>query len=441
MKNRYIYGALLTTAMFFAGCEAVAPWEDDIPGIVSVAKTGLVEIESYSVGEEYNQDLKVVKAGMMDASTTVDFSVDASLLDSVNRVSGKDYKLLPTSCYQFAEHSVTLASGVRMTETSFIYSPEKIKQIDNNGAVVYALPLKARADGLPMNNSRNIVIYIFKILNPDIRMLQTSSESFLVPVDGNVPDIKTQVGVLFNNKWDINLTFTPDLQAVEDYNTANTSNYMLLPDKAYSLDPEAPVLKSGFKSTDIYIKLAKDKLAPGSYMLPLKLTGVSKFEIYPQANTATFFISYPGNKIDKKAWTITANTEEPTGEPTGGGRAIHMIDDNLNTYWHSQWQNGSHALPHILEIDMKKDINIGRIDLARRPNAGGTKFVNLEGSLDGKNWTLMGELTIIQKDGLTPYVVKPMTARYIRMTIPEIPGKQTGTVFYMTELDVYGLEK
>lgn len=437
MKNKYLYGALTLAATMFASCE-VTPWEDEIPGIVSVGRTGIVTLSPYSVGETYDQSLAVVKAGMSDMATTVRFSVEKALLDSVNRVDGTHYEILPSDCYQFIEQSVSLPSGVRVGEGLFRYDPDKIAELGGFGKVKYVLPLIAQAEGLPLNGGRSIVIYGFNVLKPDVRMIQSSEESFTIPMTGDIPAIKAVTGVLFNNKWDINLTFAPDGSVVDEYNKAIGANYQLLPSTTFTLDPVAPALKNGSNTTTTTIKITREQLALGSYILPLKLTGVSKFDVYADASTATFLISYPGNKIDKKGWTITANTEEPVGEPTGGGRAIHLIDDDVNTYWHAQWQGGSHALPHILVIDMKKNIEVGRIDLARRPGQAGVKYANLDGSLDGESWTSMGEFNIIQTDGLQPYIVKPMTARYIRMTIPE---KQGGTVAYMSELTVFGREK
>lgn len=438
MKRTYIYTAMLLALAIFSGCE-VKPWEEEIPGIVSIAQTGIVTLEPYNVGEMYKQSLITVKAGMLDAPTTVTFAAAGNLLDSINKANYTDYKLLPTSCYQLEQPTVSMPDGVRRGETFLSYDPEKIQELSGYGNTEYALPVIASSEGMELNNSRNLVVYLFKVMEPDVRMLQSQPESFTITADGAVPDIKAQIGVLFGNKWDIGLTLVPNEADVDAYNEANGTYYSLLPTTAYTLDPAAPVLPNGSNTTTVAVKISKEKLSQGNYILPLKLTAVSKFKIYEKANTATFQISYPGNKIDKKEWTATANTEEAVGEPTGGGRAIHLIDDDLNTFWHSQWANSAKPpLPHVITIDMKKNIQIGRVDVARRAGTAGVKFFNLEGSTDGVNWVSMGEFSLIQADGLKAYIVKPTTARYIRMIIPE---KQGGTVSHMGELTVYGTVK
>ena len=436
MKKKYLYGTLLTASILIGACESVDTWQETIPGIVSVGKTGIVSLEAYNVGEPINQSVKIVKGGIDDVATSVHFSVEKTLIDSMNRIDGTSYELLPESCYSFTENTALLNAGTREGEVVFQYDPAKTEALCGYNTIKYVLPLMAHAEGLSLNKERRIVLYKFNVLKPDIRMIQKEPESFTI--SGTMPDIKAYASVLFNNKWDIGLTFKGDANAVEAYNKENGTYYSLLPEEAYVLDPVNPMLKKGSNSTTIAVKLIKGKLALGNYMLPLKLAEVSQFEVFPTATTSTFIISNPGNLIDKKAWTITANTEELVGEGPTNGHALQLIDGDINTFWHTQWQGGSHNPPHILTIDMKKEIQVARIDLARRKGQAGTLFVNFEGSSDGTNWKTMGEFSVIQIDGLQPYIVKPNTARYIRVIIPE---KQPGTVAYMAEINVYGMAK
>ena len=58
-------------------------------------------------------------------------------------------------------------------------------------------------------------------------------------------------------------------------------------------------------------------------------------------------------KLDRTGWTVTASTEETTGEGAGNGVASCIVDGNLNTFWHSKWQGGEAGYPHWFMIDMK----------------------------------------------------------------------------------------
>ena len=58
-------------------------------------------------------------------------------------------------------------------------------------------------------------------------------------------------------------------------------------------------------------------------------------------------------KLDRSTWTITASSEESTGEGAGNGVATCIIDGKESTFWHSQWQGSEPGYPHWFMIDMK----------------------------------------------------------------------------------------
>lgn len=68
------------------------------------------------------------------------------------------------------------------------------------------------------------------------------------------------------------------------------------------------------------------------------------------------------NPIDQNGWTAKADSEEPKGEDNGNsGHANHAIDNNPDTYWHSQYKddkgnklpdNQKPTYPHYLTISL-----------------------------------------------------------------------------------------
>ncbi|MBO5974130.1 MAG: CotH kinase family protein, partial [Paludibacteraceae bacterium] len=59
-------------------------------------------------------------------------------------------------------------------------------------------------------------------------------------------------------------------------------------------------------------------------------------------------------KLDRSNWTITASSQEATGEGAGNGVATCIIDGQSNTFWHSQWQGSEPGYPHWFMIDMQE---------------------------------------------------------------------------------------
>ena len=59
------------------------------------------------------------------------------------------------------------------------------------------------------------------------------------------------------------------------------------------------------------------------------------------------------SKLDRAGWTVTASSQEESGEGPGNGVASCIVDGNLDTFWHSKWEGGETGYPHWFMIDMK----------------------------------------------------------------------------------------
>lgn len=117
---------------------------------------------------------------------------------------------------------------------------------------------------------------------------------------------------------------------------------------------------------------------------------ICQYTIYAQCESV---------EIDKTNWTIHSfDTEETNGEGANNGHAIHCIDDNINTFWHTQWQNVTSEYPHFIAIDMGANYPVDGIILTSRNDTPNNKpkAYELFLSPDGENWEPMqaaGDLT------------------------------------------------
>lgn len=146
--------------------------------------------------------------------------------------------------------------------------------------------------------------------------------------------------------------------------------------------------------------------------------------------------------LDRSKWTITASSEQTTGETTGLATAV--LDGDVNTYWHSNYTGTPSPYPHWLLVNMKKPIVITQVNLTARQNSvkGFTKF-KLEGSLDGITFTSFGEFTF--NPALTTeqaFVISPArNLQFLRLTALDKAATQTGTVTFLAEFNVKGLQE
>ncbi|RZK58117.1 MAG: discoidin domain-containing protein [Pedobacter sp.] len=72
-------------------------------------------------------------------------------------------------------------------------------------------------------------------------------------------------------------------------------------------------------------------------------------------------------ELSKIGWTIKSfSSEEATGEPAPNGKANVLIDNDINTYWHSKWQNGASNYPHQIIIDLGANKTAEGVSLVQR---------------------------------------------------------------------------
>ncbi|MDQ3683080.1 MAG: discoidin domain-containing protein [Bacteroidota bacterium] len=165
-----------------------------------------------------------------------------------------------------------------------------------------------------------------------------------------------------------------------------------------------------------------------------------------KADAILFVDNATAVKANRTGWTITASSEELTGEGAVNGRAAVVVDGNPATYWHSKYVGGAVPFPHWLIIDMKKANKLVTVDLTARlgNNNGFTKF-KVEGSVDGTNWVNIGitptnttgELTFVPANKTAQaFSVSSVTAyQYIRITALQGPLVTTATT-HLAEVDV-----
>ena len=127
------------------------------------------------------------------------------------------------------------------------------------------------------------------------------------------------------------------------------------------------------------------------------------------------------NLIDKKEWSlIDFSTEEALSEGSNG-RAAQIIDGNVNTYWHSQWQGHSAKYPHHFTVDMKQPYEIDGMEITM---SGGTnryiKAFDLYLSNDGQQWNkVYSDSDAPKKETFRFLIENPSVGRYFKLVITD----------------------
>ncbi len=244
----------------------------------------------------------------------------------------------------------------------------------------------------------------------------------------------------------IPVKFAIDSRALDSLNNIRTTQglmpYVLFPEDSYTLSSTEAIIPAGQVSSDLVtVSYYSKKFDPlTDYLLPISIVKAGDYKL---ATNKTIFIvasKLTEKMISKTGWTAEASSEELNGEGASNGRAAQAIDGNVNTFWHSKWQNTELPFPHTLTIDMKSSVYVTRVDLAARQNASnGFRKFNIEGSDDGSSWTSLG--VDLMMDPLVKsyqsYPVSPGYRRYLRLTMTTGATATTKST-NLGEISVYG---
>jgi len=243
----------------------------------------------------------------------------------------------------------------------------------------------------------------------------------------------------------ISVKYAVDDKAFDSLNVSRVAQglapFQKFPADSYTLGASSSIIPAGQVSSNLikvsyFPKKFNDKI---DYLLPISVVDASGYKI--GAGKTLFLIAPKLTDIlaSKVGWSVTASSQELVGEGSANGKADFVIDGNTATYWHSKYIAPAAAYPHWLNIDMKTDIYVTRVDLIARQNAtNGFVLFNIEGSKDGLSWTSLGDNLVFDpfNKGAQSYPVTPNYSRFIKVTGLKAASASTA-VSHLAEMNVY----
>lgn len=208
---------------------------------------------------------------------------------------------------------------------------------------------------------------------------------------------------------DIQVDFLINPSQVDTFNLKNSTQYKILPAGCYSFTQTSAIIQKGTLST-APLEIKVNTTGPNAfdvltdYLLPVTIAvPKSEIKVNEELRTTYFLIRSQPNLNDypdysRALWTVAGfSSEEPAEAQWGnGGQAIHTLDDNSGTFWHSQWQGGSPGPPHFISINMGETKTLHGLWFVGRQsdNDGKPKDVRVQVSTDGTTWTDAGAFTL-----------------------------------------------
>ena len=364
---------------------------DEYHKVLYINNSGTQDLTLYNTGQANTFAISVFKGGSdpsLTASATIAIHSQEAVDSLYSEHDGANYRIIPDGSYSLDQTQINFTSSeerYKIVTLSLQTDPIEAA-MEANPDVVYVLPLYLYSEQDSVNADKSeLFIRMTEVLTPALGFTSTTASPVSYTYGFGTQTVDVGFGLDTDNSWEIECQFAADPDYVDTYNAANNTAYQLLPEGSYSF-ASTVTLPSSSNSTNLTVTIDGSGLTPGDYLLPVRLTEASMFSVSANSAVYPLVVRVIGTQLDRSGWSISANTQEPTGEGVGNGVATCLLDGDLSTFWHSQWSGGSQPLPHEIVVDMNRTVTLTNIGLIQRQHdsyrdvGGGEFFVSSDGS-------------------------------------------------------------
>lgn len=411
--------------------------------ILYLSISGKQDLTLYNTDEDNTYSFSLIKAGSdptLSAKADITVMTQEEVDEQYSDLEGVNYQVISPSAYSLDKSQLEFSAEDSYKLVNLSLKPREVMAaIASNPNAIWVLPLYVSSENDSINATKNqLFLQLKEVITPTIGF-KDSYVNVKAYTYGLVSKISEKVPFKLdtNNKWDIECEFVVDNEYITQYNNTNGTVFQILPENSYSFASSMP-LPNGTTETTLLVEVKGSQLQPGDYMLPIRIKNVSQFEISSTNAIYPMAIRIMGEQLDRTEWTAEANTEELAGEVQNNSGPVEcLLDGNLQTFWHSQWQNGSHALPHEVIIDVQKECTFTQFALVQREGSNYVKAGNFQVSSDKAHWETVGDFSMKQESGAQVFGVTPTKGRYFKILITE---SYNGNNSALAEVYAYGLK-
>lgn len=226
---------------------------------------------------------------------------------------------------------------------------------------------------------------------------------------------------------DIQVHFSVNSALVDSFNTANGTNYKMMPAAGYKLSQKTAVIPAGnvkTKPLKLKIKTIGILQTHTNYLLPISLDTNDGIKINKDLQTTYFLINAHFILFDRSDWKVI-DVDSHQENPNLPGK--NTIDGNPNTFWHTMYSPQKPPLPHHIIIDMDTTHNVHGFKIAGRKGPvflqrGNPVDIVIKVSSDKTNWGSGEAFTLPFNQTLSPpvtkvYFTKPTEGRYFKIVV------------------------
>lgn len=435
MKLKYILpfiaGALLTTA-----CEKDHRNDNLVDPLVYIVNNGHRTATYYDVEETTDFNIYAYSSGYFGAASDVSVELAPEIVEEYNLANGTAFQLLDPLCYEIVKDSGSItAEGRRATMVVRLKCTEIMKLPMMND---YLIPLHLSATGTEVNEEMSTILINPKMQETEVLAKNAGVVECDLSAEGD-SSLEFTLYTEFANKWDSENEYAHGSEVLAAYNAEHGTNYIPLPEEAYTFTPAN--LKAGQEEAVSHIEIDKTLLAPDRfYTLAVKIAGNSKFKVGAD-NTVLYHISLLPIRDERSKWKLVLCSSYQNG-----GGPERMIDGDPATRWENRYNSSGSGdqgkLPIETIWDMGKSYYWCGMTIGRRTDQSSKYVTDLRAgyvdlSNDGDSWTRVQDFDFGDKTNTAPSVTFvdeqwKTSGRYVRLTITE---SNRGTNVSVTEFE------
>ncbi len=225
---------------------------------------------------------------------------------------------------------------------------------------------------------------------------------------------------------DVEIRFKVDPALAQSFNSENGTAYPIMPAGSYELNMETTIRKGKLNTLPLKIKVKTiGAIEPvKEYILPVSIEQVSGgLKVNESLRTTYFIVKAAYLNYSRSAWTV-AGVSSQNSVIEGIDKAF---DDNVNTFWHSQYTPVRPGPPHFITVNMSETKTLHGFSFSARRNAANGRFksIRIQVSMNGADWQDAGSFTLANVDENTVYLSSPREAKFFKVWIDESHGNIT----------------
>ncbi len=339
MKNKFLY-AISAVVLLLTSCEFEHPYPTVLPDPI-FPENGVQAVETNLAYESYVETITIQRTYGVSKELALNIVVDEALVEEQNTINGTNYTVLDAKYYELPA-VVTFEPYTKSATFEVVFKPYAMaKEMGLEAANNAILPIRIESEDIEDKAYLSELMLNPAIDTPQItvQMPETPAQLSFVPVSKLTQTYNLVADVNFNNVDVTKLEWQVVADKVAAYNSANGTNYKLLPSD-YKIG--APVFDKEALTVTTPVDMDCYKIGgEETYLLPLQLVENHADYIVNQSDIYYILVSLTELKVwvDKASTvidntsgkgTITVKTNAPMDKPQPV--VIKFAGDKLAAY-------------------------------------------------------------------------------------------------------------